>query len=68
MSYRTRSKARLLPISRTISLYTEMMMLEALENIDEGVKMGGRSLSDIRFADDQAMMSGTQKELPENDE
>ena len=45
------------------SLYTEMMMLEALENIDEGVKIGGRSLSDIRFADDQAMISGTQKGL-----
>ena len=69
ISYRTRSKAvaRLLqgcclpPV--LFSLYTEMMMLEALENIGEGVKIGGRSLSDIRFADDQAMISGTQKDF-----
>src|SRR5580698_2115631 len=39
------------------------MMKEALVGIEEGVKVGGRVLSDIRFADDQGMTSSTEQGL-----
>ena len=33
------------------------MMLEALENMDEGLIVGGQVVSDVRFADDQGMVA-----------
>ena len=45
------------------SIYAEAMMCEALEDIQDGIKVGGCSLPDVRFADDQAMMSSTQQGL-----
>ena len=42
------------------SIYTEMMMIEGLEDIEEGVKVGGRLMKEIRFADDQGMKSSTE--------
>ena len=39
------------------SLYVEMMMEEAMEEIEEGVKVGGYLLRDVRFADDQGMVA-----------
>ena len=39
------------------------MMREALEDIDEGVKVGGRLVEDTRFADDQAMLASTKDGL-----
>src|SRR3981081_4597539 len=39
------------------------MMIEALEDIEEGVKIGGRLLQDVRFADDQAMVSSREAGL-----
>src|SRR4030088_503193 len=45
------------------SLYSEMMMIEALDDIEEGVKIGGRLLQDVRFADDQAMVSSREAGL-----
>ena len=38
-------------------------MIEAMEDIDEGVKVGGKPLKDIRFADDQAMVADSEKGL-----
>ncbi len=35
------------------SVYVEMMMKEAMEDVDEGVKVGGELLKDVRFADDR---------------
>ena len=40
-------------------------MIEAMEDIDEGVKVGGKLLKDIRFADDQAMVADSEKGLQE---
>jgi hypothetical protein len=40
-----------------------MMMVEAMEDIAEGVKVGGKLLKDIRFADDQGMIAGSELEL-----
>jgi hypothetical protein len=45
------------------NLYTEEMMKEALEDVDEGVKVGGKIIKETRFADDQALVSGTQEGL-----
>ena len=45
------------------SLYSEMMMIEALDDIEEGIKIGGRLLQDVRFADDQAMVSSREAGL-----
>ena len=40
-------------------LYSEAINAEAMQSMDEGVNIGGENLSDVRFADDQAMMSST---------
>jgi len=42
------------------TVYAEMMMLEAMEEIDEGVKVGGKLLKDVRFADDQGMVASSE--------
>ena len=33
-------------------IYAEVMMIEALENMDEGIIVGGQVVSYVRFADD----------------
>ena len=43
-----------------LSIYTEMMMTEGLEDTEEGVKVGGRLLKEVRFADDQGITSSTE--------
>jgi hypothetical protein len=45
------------------SIYPEMMMVEAMQGIVEGVKVGGMLLKDVRFADDQGMVASTQNGL-----
>ena len=40
-------------------------MIEAMEDIDEGVKVGGKLLKYIRFADDEAMVADSEKGLQE---
>ena len=45
------------------SLYVEEMMKEALIDLDEGVQVGGNWLKDVRFADDQGMVSSTEQRL-----
>src|SRR5437899_9262602 len=39
------------------------MMIEALEDMEEGVPVGGQLVSDVRFADDQGMVAGTEMGL-----
>ena len=38
------------------SIYTEMMMNEAMEGSKDGVRVGGELIRDVRFADDQGMV------------
>ena len=38
------------------SLYAEFMMMEAMEEVEEGIKVGGKLLKNIRFAGDQGML------------
>jgi len=45
------------------SLYAEYMMAEAVDELDVGVKVGGKRIKDVRFADDQAMIDGTNEGL-----
>ena len=42
------------------TVYAEMMMVEAMEDIEEGIKVGGKWLKDVRFANDQAMVASTE--------
>ena len=38
------------PISPLLfSIYAEVMMIEALDNMDEGIIVGGQVMSDVRF-------------------
>ena len=36
------------------------MTIEAMEGIEEGIKVGGKIVNDGRFADDQGMVAGTE--------
>src|SRR5207249_2780572 len=52
------------PLSSLLfSIYTEIMMKEVLEEIDEGIRVGGRLVSDVRFTDDQGMVSSSEAGL-----
>ena len=51
-------------LSRLVfSVYAEMMMIEAIEDVEEGVKAGWALLKDDKFADDQGMVALTEKRL-----
>ena len=45
------------------SIYAEMMMVEAVDGVDEGVKVGGSLLKFIRFTYDQGMVVETEQGL-----
>ena len=45
------------------TLYAEAMMGEAMEGIEDGVRIGGESVTDVRFADDQGMVASSEKGL-----
>jgi len=49
------------PLSPVLFLiYSEMMMIDATEEIEEGIKVGGKLVKDVHFADDQGMVAGTE--------
>src|SRR6218665_2715647 len=49
------------PLSPILFLiYSEMMMIDAMEEIEEGIKVGGELVKDVRFADDQGMVAGSE--------
>jgi hypothetical protein len=45
------------------NIYAEAMMMEAMEGIEEGINIGGNLLNDVRFADDQGMLAGSEAGL-----
>ena len=45
------------------TVYAEMIMVKAMEDIEEGIKVGGKWLEDVRFADDQAMVASSERGL-----
>src|SRR5579862_6053758 len=45
------------------SIYAEKMMIEAMEDIDEGVNVGEKLVKDVKFADDQRMVASSEQGL-----
>jgi len=45
------------------NIYIEELIREALEDTEEGIKVGGKLVKALRFADDQAMLAGREDEL-----
>src|SRR6218665_1606882 len=45
------------------NIYIEELVREAVEDLEEGTKVGGRWIKALRFADDQAMVAKSQKGL-----
>ena len=43
--------------------YAEYIMRLALENNDSGISVGGRSINNLRYADDTTLLAGSAKEL-----
>jgi len=51
-------------ISPTLfNVYAEAMMKEALDDLKEGICVGGELAQSVRYADDQAMAANTEKGL-----
>src|SRR6476619_6464806 len=40
-----------------------MMMKEALENVEDGIRVGGDLIKDVKYADDQGMVANTEAGL-----
>ena len=51
------------PSPLLFSIYAEMMMKEALENVEVGIWIGGELIKDVKYADDQGMVANTEAEL-----
>src|SRR6218665_921721 len=45
------------------NIYIEELIREALEDTEEGIKVGGKIIKALRFADDQAMLAGSLSDL-----
>src|SRR6476469_8097283 len=45
------------------SIYAEMIMKEALEVVEEGIRVGGELIKDVKYADDQGMVANTEAGL-----
>ena len=51
------------PLSTLLfSIYAEMMLNEALENVEEGIRVGG-GIKDMKYADDQGMVANMEAGL-----
>ena len=44
-------------------LYTEKIMIYALDNWEEGITTGGRVVTNLRYADDTTVIAGTKEDL-----
>src|SRR6478609_6799728 len=45
------------------SIYAEMMMKEALENVEEGIRVSGELIKDVKYVDDQGIVANTEAGL-----
>src|SRR6476469_6564444 len=51
------------PSPLLFSIYAEMIMKEALENVEDGIRVGGELIKDVKYADDQGMVANTEAGL-----
>src|SRR6478609_11365652 len=51
------------PSPLLFSIYAEMMMKEVLENVEEGIRVGGELIKDVKYADDKGMDVDTEAGL-----
>ena len=47
------------------NIYAENIMREALEEWDSGISVGGRIVTNLRYADDTTLLAGTKEDLTE---
>src|SRR6476469_2531471 len=52
-----------MPSPLLFSIYAEMMMKETLENVEEGIRVGGELIKDVKYADAQGMVADTEAGL-----
>src|SRR6476469_7503644 len=45
------------------SIYAEMIMKKALENVEQGIRFGDELIKDVKYADDQGMVANTEAGL-----
>lgn len=45
------------------SIYQERMMREVMENMQDGIQVGGSTIAEVRFADDQALLADSEEGL-----
>ena len=48
------------------NIYIEELVREAVDDLEEWIKVGGRSIKALRFSGDQAMMTRSQKVIQAN--
>ena len=61
-----RSATGMYPLTTTVKyLYAENIMREALEEWESGISIGGRMVTNLRYADDTTLLAGTKEELIE---
>ena len=47
------------------NIYAENIMREALEESESGISIGGRMVTNLRYADDTTLLAGTKEDLTE---
>ena len=45
------------------NIYAENIMIEALEEWESGISIGGRIVTNLRYADDTTLLAGTEEDL-----
>ena len=46
-----------------VNVYSEAMLRDALNSVNEGIRVGGHLIKTVRFADDQATLANSVKGL-----
>ena len=61
-----RSVTGMYPLTTAIQhIYAENIMREALEEWERGISLGGRMVTNLRYADDTTLLAGTKEDLVE---
>ena len=60
---KSRSKARISSVTHLLNIFLEWIMSDALEEHDGKVSIGGRTITNLRFADDIDVLAEEEQEL-----